>query len=247
MDAYRLTVWLSRAGLALAVAALLALAAAGPGYRLGWWELGTAFSLFRWAAWGGVAAGALALAALLVNLRGRAPGTVWRSVLAVALALAVVGTPWYWRDKARSVPPIHDITTDTEDPPAFVEILPLRAEAPNPTEYAGAEVAEQQRAAYPDIETLTFDQPPGRVFDAALAAARSMGWDIVAAVPGEGRIEAVATTFWFGFRDDVAIRVWGTAGGTAVDVRSVSRVGRSDVGANAARIRAFTDELRGRL
>lgn len=247
MHAFRLTSWLSRAGLALAVAALLVLAAAGPGYRLGWWELGTAFSLFQWAAWGGMAAGAAALVALLVNLRGRAPGAVWRSVLALALALAVVGTPWYWRDKARSVPPIHDITTDVTDPPAFVDILPLRTDAPNPAEYGGPEVAEQQRAAYPDVRTLVFERSPQAVFDAALAAAQGMGWDIVAAEASEGRLEAVATTFWFGFKDDVVIRVRDTGGGTAVDVRSVSRVGRSDVGANAERIRAFSDRLRSRL
>ncbi len=85
------------------------------------------------------------------------------------------------------------------------------------------------------------------MFEAALAAAEAMGWEIVAAEPGSGRIEAVATTTWFGFKDDVVIRVSDAPGRTKVDVRSVSRVGRSDVGANAERIRAFQERLANRL
>lgn len=247
MGASRLTLFLAWVALLLALLSLAALLLAGPGHRLDWWELGPAFGLFRWAAWGGLAAGGLAILALLAGLRFPARGAAWRSVLAVLVALVVVGTPWFWRDKARNVPPIHDITTDVTDPPVFVDVLPLRADAPNPADYGGPEVADQQLAAYPDIDTLEFDRPPEEVFEAALAAARGMGWEIVAAEAAEGRIEAVATTFWFGFKDDVVIRLRAAGGGTAVDVRSVSRVGRSDVGANAERIRAYAERLRGRL
>jgi uncharacterized protein (DUF1499 family) len=80
---------------------------------------------------------------------------------------------------------------------------------------------------------------PGRAFDRAVAAAKAMGWDIVASDPAGGRIEATDTTFWFGFKDDVVVRVTPQPAGSRVDVRSLSRVGGGDLGANAARIRAF--------
>jgi uncharacterized protein (DUF1499 family) len=120
-----------------------------------------------------------------------------------------------------------------------VAILPLRAGAPNPAEYGGAEVAAQQRAGYPDIGPLILQTLPQQAFDRALAAARDMGWEIVATDPTSGRIEATATTFWFGFKDDVVVRVTPVGDGSRIDVRSVSRVGRSDVGSNAERIKAY--------
>ena len=137
-------------------------------------------------------------------------------------------------------PKIHDVTTDTEDPPAFVAILGLRKDAPNPSTYGGPEIAAQQRAAYPDIRPLVSEIPPARAFERALSVARRMGWDIVDENPPEGRIEATATTLWFGFKDDVVIRIIPLAGtGSRLDIRSVSRVGLSDIGTNARRIRAF--------
>ena len=247
MNGARFTGWLAWLGFILALASVVVLAAAGPGYRLGWWELGTAFDLFRWAAWGGIGAGAAAILALLAAIRWPSGRTVASGVAAVFLAGIAVGFPWYWLSKARSVPPIHDITTDVSDPPQFVAVLPLREDAPNPSEYGGESVAEQQKAAYPDIDTQSFSESPRTVFDAALAAAKDMGWEIVASAPGAGRIEATATTTWFGFKDDVVIRIRDDRAGTLVDVRSVSRVGRSDVGANAERIRAFQARLAGRL
>jgi uncharacterized protein (DUF1499 family) len=146
--------------------------------------------------------------------------------------------------KAQLVPPIHDITTDTEQPPQFQAVLPLRADAPNPAEYGGAEIAGQQRQGYPDIAPLALEQPSAEAFRRALEAARGMGWDIVAADSVAGRIEATATTAWFGFKDDVVVRITPAGSGSRVDVRSVSRVGKSDVGANAERIREFLGRLR---
>jgi len=165
-------------------------------------------------------------------------------VLAVALGLVTAWVPWSWKNKAGSVPPIHDITTDTASPPAFQAVLPLRADAPNPSEYGGDSIAQQQREAYPDIEPVLLDVPPAQAFQRALEAAREMGWEIVSAEPAEGRIEATDTTFWFGFKDDVVVRVEPAAGGSRVDVRSVSRVGRSDVGTNAERIRDYLAKIR---
>jgi uncharacterized protein (DUF1499 family) len=121
--------------------------------------------------------------------------------------------------------------------------LELRADAANSAEYGGADIAVQQQQAYPDIQPLELNTPPSAVFNAALHAIRKLGWDIVAQNQQQGLIEATDTTFWFGFKDDVVIRITAQNSGSRVDIRSVSRVGRSDVGANAARIRAFIQEL----
>ena len=235
---------ISRIPLLVAIASLVLLLVAGPGTRLGLWEFGTGFQLMRWAFFGGAGAAVVALL-LLVIPRTR------RNALPALLAALVVGgatawVPWHGLQTARSVPAIHDISTDTEDPPEFVAVRPLRADAPNPPEYPGGEVAEQQREAYPDVRPLETGLSPAEAFARAEGVARSMGWDIVAAEPGDGRIEATATTFWFGFKDDVVIRVRPSADGSRIDIRSKSRVGRSDVGANAARIRAFVAEFEAR-
>ena len=118
-------------------------------------------------------------------------------------------------------------------------ILTLRDGAVNPADYGGPEVAAKQQQAYPDIVPLLLNVPPGRAFERALAAAKAKGWDIVASDPAGGRIEATDTTFWFGFKDDVVVRVTPLPTGSRVDARSLSRVGVGDVGANAARVRAF--------
>lgn len=147
--------------------------------------------------------------------------------------------PWQWWQVVKSVPMIHDITTDTETPPKFVAVLPLRASAPNTAEYEGPELAAQQRTGYPDLGPLSLQIPPAQAFSHALAVAKDMGWEVVANEPGEGRIEATDTTFWFGFKDDVVVRIAAAGTGSRIDVRSVSRVGKSDVGANAKRITEY--------
>ena len=154
--------------------------------------------------------------------------------------------PYSWYLAAKHLPRIHDISTETEDPPQFVAILPLRKDAPNPSVYGGPEIASKQREAYPDIKPLVLNVPLGEAFDRALAAARGMSWKIVNADREELRIEATDTTFWFGFRDDIVIRISPPDGKARIDVRSVSRVGLSDVGTNAARIRRYLTGLSGK-
>ena len=227
--------------LLLGVIAALLLAAAGPGTRLALWEFGTGFQLMRWAAYAGLAAAALAVAMLLVP-RTRQAGLV-ALVAALVLGLGTAFVPWNALRQARALPPIHDITTDTGRPPQFVAILPLRAAAPNPAAYGGPDVARAQAGAYPDLRTHRMDAAPADAFKRALQAARGMGWEIVAADAAAGRIEATDTTFWFGFKDDAVIRVEADGAGSRVDVRSVSRVGVGDVGANAKRIRAYLRAL----
>ncbi len=229
---------------AVALGAVLLLAAA-LGYRTGILELGMSFTLLRWGARISAAAAGVALAAAAWAAFRRLH---WQNVVAglAAAALGLVGylVPAEQQAIARSVPPIHDITTDTDDPPSFVAILPLRADAPNPPEYDPA-VAGQQREGYPDLRSVTLDAPPAEAFAQALAAARAMGWELVADDAAAGRIEATDTTFWYGFKDDVVIRVRPDVAGSRIDVRSKSRVGRSDVGANARRIREYAARLVG--
>jgi uncharacterized protein (DUF1499 family) len=206
--------------------------------------LGTAFSSVFFDYWLGLLAALFGVVALLLALFGQPRRYLVRALVAIVLGVIAFVPPMLFKHKAGSVPAIHDITTDTANPPPFQTLLAQRADAPNSAVYGGAEVAAKQHAAYPDIQPLQFDAPPAMVFKAALDSAKSMGWAIAAQAPDEGRIEATATTFWFGFKDDVVIRLRPEAGGTRVDVRSESRVGGSDVGANAARIRAYSRKLR---
>jgi uncharacterized protein (DUF1499 family) len=233
---------LAFAPLFIAIAAALLLAIAGPGTRLELWEFGTGFLMMRWALFLGLGGSALALLLLAVPKirRGRS------ATLAIALAigLATAWVPWSGFQAARSLPMIHDITTDTADPPQFVDVVPLRANAPNPVDYPGDEVASQQSVAYPDIQPLDLSLAADLAFERALQTARELGWEIVSAEPAAGRIEATATTFWFGFKDDVVIRIAPAGGGSRLDIRSKSRVGRSDVGANAERIRNFINNFK---
>jgi uncharacterized protein (DUF1499 family) len=230
---------MARCGAGLAVVAALVLMLAGFGSRWGWWHFRTGFILLAWGAYGGLAASALSLIGVIGAVWTRA----WRiggvALLGLLIGIAVAAVPWQWQHAAGRVPAIHDITTDLEHPPGFVDVLPLRANAPNPASYGGAAVAAQQRAAYPDLTPLIIELPPAQVYALALAVARDMGWGIVAAVPAEGRIEATDTTFWFGFTDDIVVRITPVEGGSRIDVRSVSRVGRSDVGTNARRIHTY--------
>jgi uncharacterized protein (DUF1499 family) len=230
-------------GLGLALVAGLALGLSGLGHRWGWWGPGTAFTLLRGSAYAALGAGLVGLVALALALRERAGRQALLGVTALVLALAAVAVPWGFRRAASRVPPIHDLTTDLENPPRFVAVLARRAHAPNTAEHPGPVVAAQQRAAYPDLAPLRLAAPPARVFERAVAVARGLGWEIVATVPSEGRLEATDTTPWFGFKDDVVVRVAPSGAGTQVDVRSVSRVGRSDLGVNARRIRTFLDRL----
>ena len=161
------------------------------------------------------------------------------------IGLCIAYFPWNWMQVARVSPSINDITTDTTNPPAFVAVIPLRAASPVSTTYPGGETAAKQQSAYPDIRPLELTVPPQAAFARALDAAKSFGWEIDTADTASGRIEATATTPWFGFRDDVVIRVAPTPTGSRIDVRSLSRVGKGDLGTNAKRIRAYLAKLSG--
>lgn len=241
----RFGVRFARFALILALAAALLGAAAGFGTRLGLWQFGTGFDLLRWAVYGAIAGAVVSAVAVLWSWRIPAKRGLFTAFLGLAVSLVVLAIPLQQSRMARGVPPIHDISTDLDDPPEFVAVAPLRADASNPVEYAGEETARMQREAYPDIRPLILDLPPERAFERALVRAVEQGWTIVDEDAGDLRIEATARTFWFGFRDDVVIRLTPLGERTVVDVRSKSRVGRGDAGANARRIRAYLEALAG--
>lgn len=139
--------------------------------------------------------------------------------------------------------PIHDITTDTANPPAFEVLDDTRAGARNTLEYGGVEVADQQATAYPDIVPLETGLSTDAAFERALQVAGEMGWEIVATDPTRHRFEATARTSVFYFADDIVVAVTPAENGSRVDMRGVSRVGRSDQGVNAARIRTFRQQF----
>lgn len=236
---------IARLLLLIAIAAALMLLLAGPGTRLDFWDFRFGFTLMRWALYLG--AGSAILALLLVLIPRTRKGHAGALTMTLIIGLATAAVPLILVQQARSLPRIHDISTDTLNPPEFIEIAPLRADAPNPVDYPGEEVVRQQREAYPDILPLSTDIYPAIVFDHALATAEGMGWEIVLADQDTNRIEATDTTTWFGFKDDVVIRIRSSNGGSVIDVRSKSRVGASDVGANAARIRRYLDALEERM
>jgi uncharacterized protein (DUF1499 family) len=238
----RIGAWL--AALALALGALSAAAAllGGLGYRQQWWSLSEGFAGLRWATFGALGGAGAALLALGLLAWARARRGRAMAVVAVLLNLLVAVPPLHLYRQAQGLPKIHDISTDTADPPAFVAVLPLREGARNPVAYH-PDKASQQRRGYPDIAPLQLALAPAEAFARAERAARAMGWQIVAVAPDAMRIEATAATLFFGFKDDVVIRIRPQGAGSVVDVRSLSRIGGSDVGANAARIRSFLARL----
>ena len=236
---------ISYLGFALAAGSAAAAMLAGFGSRFDLWRFTTGFSVLRWAVYAAIAAAVVS--AVGAVLSRRVPrGRGW-ALAGLLVSLVIIAIPASWLYAAMRVPPIHDITTDTLDPPQFKAVLPLREGAANGTRYGGPAVAEQQRKAYPNIRPLIVHQPPLPVFQQALKTARQLGWEVVAADSEQGRIEATDTTFWFGFKDDIVVRVRSVDGGSRVDVRSLSRVGRSDIGTNAARVRHYLSRLRKRL
>jgi uncharacterized protein (DUF1499 family) len=227
--------------LVVGIIAVVLLLVSGPGTRadLFSWRIG--ITCLRVAAWLGLAAMALALVQLVVPpWRRAAPG-----LLLAALILGAVAStpPMLLMSKAKRVPPIHDITTDFADPPAFVTLAAARKDSPNGVAYGGPEVAAKQRGFYPEVYPVVMKLPPAEAFQKALDAARASGWDVTTSDAAAGRIEATDTTRWFGFKDDIVVRVRAVEGGSRIDARSASRVGQSDLGANAERLAKFLAKL----
>ncbi len=217
----------------LAVAGLAVLALAPLGTRFGLWRYPTGLGLI------GTAIVLSVLAALLGVAAGVRSGAWGPAGVAIGLGLVGMAIPLSPILLARGAPAIHDITTDFQDPPAFLALLPLRTGDVSDAAYDGAATADRQRAFYLDLGPVTLPLPMAAAFARALAASRSLGWTVVAADPASGVIEAMDSSRWFGFSDDVVVRMRASGEGTRIDVRSKSRVGRGDLGVNARRISAF--------
>lgn len=243
-------------GLTLLAAALAGLS--GPLYRMKLLALFPAFGLLRWAVYAASAGAMICLIALVIALlrrtrAGGGPQGAGAAALGVLVGLVVFYVPYSVR--AGNYPPIHDVTTDTDDPPAFVAALAPRS-ASGATNSPGYErivksprggpdlnVPELQKKAFPDIGPVRLAVAPAQAFEQALRAVSAMGWTLIDQDATEGRIEASDSTTWFGFVDDIVIRVRPDEGGSRIDVRSVSRIGFGDVGKNAKRIRAYVAKL----
>ncbi len=242
----KLMVWCGRLAMLVGIASAVLLAVQGHAYQAGWADLRVIFfKIFPVITIAGGSAALLGLIALFGGKLGGARAVVMGLVglLAGAGAAAV---PIAMKRMGESVPPIHDITTDTANPPEFVAIAPLRADAPNPVTYDPS-VADKQRQGYPQLETFRFNASRAAVFAAALEAVTEAGLELVEANQEQGRIEATATTRWFGFKDDVVIRLGRTSTETLLDARSKSRVGVSDLGANAKRIETIVGLVQAKL
>jgi uncharacterized protein (DUF1499 family) len=230
--------WWAQAILIGGVIAVVCLPLGALGTKFGLWAFTGGFMLLAAGAVLATLASFLGVIAYIVALRKQLLAerpTLLIGIFLGVVVLAILGTQY---SAASSVPPIHNISTDTENPPQFDKIVAIRSAAQaNPLAYDAAALAPQQIAAYPWVKPLTLMAPVDEVVDRAEAVMRDMGLEIVSSNKTTGLVEATATTFWFGFKDDVAVRVQPAAdGGTQVDLRSVSRVGQSDLGANAARI-----------
>jgi len=170
-------------------------------------------------------------------------------IVSMILGLVPVGIMGPQMAAAGDVPPIHDITTDTANPPEFVAIVSLRKDAPNGYEYGVSEAwpAEKLGAAtmeaYSGLQPIESGLSVAEAVDRTEAVLQAMGLKIVAVDKAAGLVEATATTFWFGFKDDMVVRIVANGEGSKIDLRSMSRVGQSDVGANAARISDFVERF----
>ncbi|MEQ8857261.1 MAG: DUF1499 domain-containing protein [Pseudomonadales bacterium] len=235
--------WWSKAILIGAVIAAVLLLVGALGSRFGLWAFGTGFTMLMagsaLAAIGLVTGIAGIIAAHARDLANDKPG-VYLGTLVCLLIVALMGLQYR---TAVSVPPIHNISTDTDDPPQFDAVVALRGEGSNPLDYNAEELAPLQAGAYPWVQTLDSDLDPAAAVARAEQVLQDMGLEVVNVDPTAGRVEATDTSFWFGFKDDLVVRVRPGAEGSVVDVRSVSRVGMSDLGKNAQRIGEFLERF----
>lgn len=190
------------------------------------------------AAAGLVLTGFCSLLVLFVVLRtGRGGGRPCLAAVALSLP-ALIGIVLMGLQGAKA-PPIHDITTDLDNPPPLTAARALRGPGDNAVEYAGPTVADQQRRAYGDVTPLLVDLSPAEAFDRSLAVVQRLHWRLVAQDRDRGTIEALEQSLFFGFTDDIVIRIGARETGSRIDLRSASRAGISDLGSNVRRIRAF--------
>ena len=224
------------------------------GTRLEFWDWRFGLlTLFPWCVYLGIAAFAFGLVWALGAFFSNSGDGARYGAIGLAGAIALIAVPLYDLAQSANQPPIHDISTDNEHAPEFVALLNQRPGAENSPDYDGARkmafkgksesVSALQHTYYEDIRADEVLTSPEKLFKRAVTAAYAMGWNIVAVAPDEGRLEATDTSFFFGFTDDIVIRVKPAGMGARLDIRSESRVGQGDWGRNAARVRAYMKRL----
>ena len=216
----------------LALVACVSFALSPLTFRMGWLTPRTAFLFLIL----GMVAGLIA-ATLGILSWTKGGGAI--ALVPSVIGLCVAAVPLAGIARAKTHPMIHDLSTDLENPPEFARLLALREGAPNPPSYDGPEAANLQRQGYPDLQALKLANPPSEAFGLANRAARELGWTVASEDAAQLRIEAFETSRLFGFTDDIVVRIRPEGPGSRLDVRSKSRIGLSDLGANAARIRKF--------
>ncbi|MDP1963310.1 MAG: DUF1499 domain-containing protein [Reyranella sp.] len=235
---------LARLAFIAACVAGLIVAAAGPLHRYLGLDIEAAIAVFRYGFYVAVAGVALGLATIVPTRPGDRRRGFVAAFLAIVIGVAGAWVPVSWFLWSQQLPVINDISSDIADPPAMVALLQLRRGAPNPPAYPGAATAVLQRDAYPDIVPIVLPVAPAEAFKRVDRVAMALGWDVVARAPADGRLEAVDTSEWFGFRDDIVVRIRAEGTGSRIDIRSKSRAGESDLGVNARRIRIFIARLK---
>lgn len=252
--------WLKIGGLASLVVGLglgLLTLASAAGIWLGFWDFRRGFSILgaanqygQWLAWACLLVAVATFTMSQVLKIKNAGKFVSLAAIGALVAWVAYLIPESFRPgEGVNYPPIHDISTNRSNPPEFVAVVPLRADAPNTLVYGGSNNMTPQQLiqltdeAYPDLVTRRYSESADAVFQKALEAVDTLGWELVAQDASAGRIEATDTTFWFRFKDDVVIKIEQQGSDTSVDARSVSRVGTGDVGANAIRLRKLFDLL----
>jgi uncharacterized protein (DUF1499 family) len=215
-------------------------------YRGGIYGLDDVITMVKVGARGGIVATVLAVIGLVLLLPAKRPKYLTLgALLAIILGASAWIIPHTWLGKLGSLPPIHDISTDTNNPPQFqTQVLALRKAAQNSTAYGGAEIAAQQAGAYPDIQPILLKLPATMVYAASLRTLQNMGLKLDSNDPVAGIIEATSTSTWLGLRYDMVIRLEAHGrSATRLDIRSESRTGKNDAGKNAQLIRTFKAAL----
>jgi uncharacterized protein (DUF1499 family) len=237
---------LARIAFILATVGSLIVAVSGPLHRYLGLDIEAAIAVFRYGFYLTVGGIALGLGTMLPARPGDRRRGFVAAFLAIVIGAAGAWVPLHWFLQAQHRPAINDITTDTANPPPLVATAQLRRGASNPPAYP-KDNAAIQRAAFPDIEPVILAVPPAEAFKRVDRVATALGWDVVARVPNEGRLEAVATSPWFGFRDDIVVRIRPQGPGSRIDIRSKSRIGEADLGGNAERVRTFIARLKAEI
>jgi hypothetical protein len=246
--------WITWAAVVIGVGSVLAALVASIGAGQGAWHFGGAFTVLRYAFFAAIAGAVLGLVGLFVARRTRKARLMLPNLVALVAALGFVLYLGNLVRVARSVPAIHDVATDLDDLPQFTRLRVREDNLEKIPDMGRAELKALgpearwkaiHREAYADVRTVRMAATPEDVIRRAEALARDRGWEVAAADPARGVLEATATSRFFRFKDDVVVRARPApgGGGSLVDMRSISRVGGSDVGMNAKRIREFLSEL----